>query len=99
MLNFLYVYMENGFEVMFLFLLTNKKLSGNLVLCILQQGIYWQVGDIVSLMDHESGIYYAQIRGFLQDQYCNKSAVITWLLPSTNSPQDTFHPATYILGL
>ncbi|KAI0238708.1 GATA zinc finger domain-containing protein 1 [Lamellibrachia satsuma] len=65
---------------------------------IFYEGIYWQVGDIVSLMDHDGGIYYAQIRGFLQDQYCEKSAVITWLLPTVDSPTDTFDPATYILG-
>ena len=62
------------------------------------QGIYWQVGDIVSVMDEDGGIYYAQLRGFLQDQFCVKSAVITWLLPTTSSPAEGFHPATYILG-
>jgi hypothetical protein len=49
-------------------------------------------------MDEEGGIYYAQIRGFLQDQYCEKSAVITWLIPTTGSPKDKFDPSTYILG-
>ena len=34
----------------------------------------------------EGGTFYAQLRGFLTDQYCEKSAVITWLLPTTNSP-------------
>ena len=58
-----------------------------------------QIGDIVSVMDEEdSGIYFAQIRGFLQDQYCDKSAVITWLVPTVNSPNDKFDPTTYILG-
>ena len=57
-----------------------------------------QVGDIVSVMDEDEGIYFAQIRGFLQDQYCQKSAVITWLVPTVNSPRDCFDPSTYILG-
>ena len=61
--------------------------------------MYWQSGDLVSVMDHDGGIYYAQIRGFLEDQYCEKSAVINWLIPTTASPKDSFDPATYILGI
>ncbi|XP_059154765.1 GATA zinc finger domain-containing protein 1-like [Physella acuta] len=59
---------------------------------------YYQVGDVVSLVDHDGSLYYAQLRGFLSDQYNEKSAVITWLLPTTNSPQNRFDPNTYILG-
>ncbi|CAH1774793.1 unnamed protein product, partial [Owenia fusiformis] len=67
---------------------------------IFHNGIYYQVGDIVSLVDDEDdeGVYYAQIRGFLQDQYCEKSAVITWLLPTLESTPGRFDPATFILG-
>lgn len=61
-------------------------------------GTYYQVGDIVSMIDENEDTYYAQIRGLLQDQYCEKSAVITWLLPTTSSPRDHFDPSTYILG-
>lgn len=50
------------------------------------------------MIDVEGGTYYAQLRGFLQDQYCEKSAVVTWLLPTTESPEDGFDPSTYILG-
>lgn len=64
----------------------------------LPQGNYFQVGDIVSLVDHDFSVYYAQIRGFMKDQYNEKSAIISWLLPSQGSPQDRFDPATYILG-
>ena len=61
--------------------------------------MYYQVGDVVSVMDEDDGgIYYAQLRGFLQDQYMCKSAVITWLLPTTASPEEGFDPATFILG-
>lgn len=62
--------------------------------------MYYQVGDIVSLMDEDDYIYYAQVRGFLTDQYCEKSAVITWLLPTQESPlpEKCFDPATYIIG-
>lgn len=62
--------------------------------------IYYQLGDIVSVVDEEGGIYYAQIRGLLQDQYCEKSVVVTWLIPTQSSPPPEcgFDPLTYILG-
>lgn len=50
------------------------------------------------MVDTDGDTYYAQLRGFLQDQYCEKSAVITWLLPSKESPTDHFDPSTYFLG-
>ncbi|XP_063977835.1 GATA zinc finger domain-containing protein 1 [Diachasmimorpha longicaudata] len=64
------------------------------------KGSYFQVGDIVSMEDMDGGIYYAQIRGLLTDQYCEKSAAITWLLPTTASPppEEGFNPETYIIG-
>ncbi|KAG8443158.1 hypothetical protein GDO86_011822 [Hymenochirus boettgeri] len=66
---------------------------------IFHKGIYYQIGDVVSVVDEEDGkAYYAQIRGFIQDQYCEKSAALTWLIPTLSSPQDQFDPATYIIG-
>ncbi|ELU06486.1 hypothetical protein CAPTEDRAFT_169638 [Capitella teleta] len=65
---------------------------------IFHEGQYWQKGDIASVMDHDGGIFFVQLRGFLQDQYCEKSGVLTWLLPTTASPHDRFDPSTYILG-
>ena len=65
------------------------------------RGQYFTKGDIVSVEDMDSGdVYYAQLRGFLTDQYCEKSGVITWLLPTTNSPkpEDAFDPSTYVIG-
>lgn len=64
------------------------------------KGLYYQVGDIVSLIDIDGGTYYAQIRGLLQDQYCEKSAVLTWLIPTKGSPppEQGFDPSTYIIG-
>uniref|UniRef100_A0A1L8DAI4 Putative gata zinc finger domain-containing protein 1 n=1 Tax=Nyssomyia neivai TaxID=330878 RepID=A0A1L8DAI4_9DIPT len=61
---------------------------------------YFQIGDIVSLIDREDNKYYAQIRGLLQDSFCEKSAVITWLIPTTDSPppNEEFDPATYLIG-
>jgi hypothetical protein len=70
------------------------------------QGSYWQIGDVVSVTDIDDGqTYYAQLRGFLQDQYCNKSAVITWLIPKLdfqNNDQKMrkpgFDPSAYTAG-
>ncbi|KAK9889419.1 hypothetical protein WA026_004692 [Henosepilachna vigintioctopunctata] len=63
-------------------------------------GTYYQIGDLVSIIGDDDNIYYAQIRGLLTDQYCEKSAVITWLLPTRESPppNEGFDPATYIIG-
>lgn len=63
------------------------------------QGVYYQTGDVIKVTDEEDGKpYYAQIRGFVQDQYCEKSAALTWLIPTQASPKDQFDPGTYIVG-
>ncbi|XP_068067190.1 GATA zinc finger domain-containing protein 1 isoform X2 [Anomalospiza imberbis] len=65
----------------------------------LKNGVYYQIGDVVSVVDEQDGrMYYAQIRGFIQDQYCEKSAALTWLIPTQASPKDCFDPASYIIG-
>ncbi|CAB3376186.1 Hypothetical predicted protein [Cloeon dipterum] len=65
------------------------------------RGTSIRIGDIVSVRGHDGAIYYAQIRGLLEDQYCDKSAALTWLLPTTKSPppERGFDPDTYILGM
>jgi len=67
---------------------------------VFYQDQYYQLGDIVSVEDEEGGTFYCQIRGLVQDQYCEKSAVVTWLLPTTRAPDpDTcFDPACYVIG-
>ncbi|CAK6434555.1 unnamed protein product [Pipistrellus nathusii] len=66
---------------------------------IFYKGVYYQIGDVVSVIDEQDGkSYYAQIRGFIQDQYCEKSAALTWLIPTLSSPTDRFDPASYIIG-
>lgn len=59
-----------------------------------------QIGDIVSLMDNNEDLYYAQIRGLLIDTYCEKSAFITWLIPTKSSPppNERFDASTYLIG-
>ncbi|XP_070327790.1 GATA zinc finger domain-containing protein 1 isoform X2 [Odocoileus virginianus] len=66
---------------------------------IFYKGVYYQIGDVVSVIDEQDGKpYYAQIRGFIQDQYCEKSAALTWLIPTLASPRDQFDPASYIVA-
>ncbi|XP_058444786.1 GATA zinc finger domain-containing protein 1 [Malaya genurostris] len=67
---------------------------------LFHNNIYYQIGDIVSMMDAKDNVYYAQIHGLQIDSYCEKSAYITWLLPSTSSPppNERFDPATYLIG-
>ncbi|KAL9967322.1 hypothetical protein ACROYT_G025523 [Oculina patagonica] len=61
------------------------------------KGILYQAGDIVSIEDIEGDLYYAQLRGFLQDQYAQKTAVITWLIPMVPKPAH-FDPALFLPG-
>ncbi|XP_022219106.2 cell surface glycoprotein 1 [Drosophila obscura] len=67
---------------------------------VFYKGSYMQIGDIVSIVDGQQKLYYAQIRGLLVDAYCEKSAFLTWLIPTQDSPdpQDCFDPATYLIG-
>uniref|UniRef100_A0A182TB39 GATA zinc finger domain-containing protein 1 n=1 Tax=Anopheles maculatus TaxID=74869 RepID=A0A182TB39_9DIPT len=67
---------------------------------VLEDNIWYQLGDIVSMVDTQDNTYYAQIRGLLIDAYNEKSAVVTWLLPTTASPppNESFDPATYLAG-
>ena len=65
------------------------------------QGSYWQVGDIVAATDADDGQkYYAQLRGFLEDQWYQKSVIITWLIPRPcgRNSQEGFDPSLYIAG-
>ncbi|KAL6099766.1 gatad1 [Pungitius sinensis] len=65
---------------------------------VFYKGVYYQSGDVIKVTDEEDGKpYYAQIRGFVQDQYCEKSAALTWLIPTQASPKDLFDPGTYIV--
>lgn len=67
---------------------------------VFYKGSYMQIGDIVSIVDGDQNLYYAQIRGLLVDAYCEKSAFLTWLIPTQDSPdpQEGFDPATYLIG-
>ena len=63
----------------------------------LSQGTKYEVGDIVSVLDEGGRVYYALLRGFLEDQYAEKYAALTWLIPTTPNPM-TFDPSLFVLG-
>lgn len=67
---------------------------------VFYNGSYMQIGDIVSLMDDKDNLYYAQVRALLIDIYCEKSAFLTWLIPTQSSPppNERFDPSTYLIG-
>ncbi|XP_046864920.1 GATA zinc finger domain-containing protein 1-like [Xenia sp. Carnegie-2017] len=64
---------------------------------VFHKGILYQSGDVVSLQDIDGSLYYAQTRGFLQDQYACKSCVLTWLIPTIPNPSN-FDPMYFIQG-
>uniref|UniRef100_A0A8C2FT77 GATA zinc finger domain containing 1 n=1 Tax=Cyprinus carpio TaxID=7962 RepID=A0A8C2FT77_CYPCA len=60
--------------------------KGKITCTSCDQGVYYQIGDI---------------HGFVQDQGnldCEKSSLLTCLIPTQYSPQDRFDPRTFILG-
>lgn len=61
------------------------------------QGTRYEVGDIVSILDEGGKVYYALLRGFLEDQYSEKYAVLTWLIPTVPNPK-IFDPSLFVLG-
>ncbi|XP_055522832.1 GATA zinc finger domain-containing protein 1 [Wyeomyia smithii] len=78
----------------------NITVTTRTVETLFHNNIYYQLGDIVSVIDAKGNTYYAQIHGLQIDSYCEKSAYITWLLPTTSSPppNEKFDPATYLIG-
>ena len=81
---------------------------------IFHRGFYLKVGDIVALVDNKSTVvenepnepppvYFAQIRAFLCNQFGEKSAVITWLIPVNGEYRQMrrlkdFDPRWFVLG-
>ncbi len=51
----------------------------------------------------KSSIYFAQIRAFMVDEYGSKSAILTWLIPTSLEHQSIktlkdFDPSLFVLG-
>jgi hypothetical protein len=68
--------------------------------CIHHRGVFLQTGDIVALCDQDDGqLYFAQLTGFVQDIYCEKSASVNWLVPIRPTSREIFDPADYKIGL
>uniref|UniRef100_A0A182N095 GATA zinc finger domain-containing protein 1 n=1 Tax=Anopheles dirus TaxID=7168 RepID=A0A182N095_9DIPT len=67
---------------------------------VFHESFWYEVGDIVSLVDTKDNTYYAQIRGLIMDAFNEKSAVLTWLVPTVASPppNEGFDPGTYHIG-
>lgn len=65
---------------------------------ITYKGIAYEIGDVVSILDRGGGIYFALIRGFLQNWYAEKFAVLTWLIPTRPNPK-SFDPSRFVLGM
>ena len=57
----------------------------------------YEVGDVVSVLDRDGGVYYGLLHGFMLDQYAEKYVLLTWLLPKMPNPTH-FDPAMFILG-
>ncbi|CAH8539222.1 unnamed protein product [Schistosoma mattheei] len=64
--------------------------------CVYHENVWYHVGDIVSLLDVDGEVFYAQIRG-------NKSLLIccflTWLIPTSGCRDEEFRPSDYIIGM
>lgn len=54
----------------------------------------------MSCSGEDKNTYYAQIHGLLIDIYNEKSAFLTWLIPTQASPpsNEKFDPSTYLVG-
>ena len=88
--------------------INNQALRASIVKSdfLFHRGVYMQVGDIVALFDYSSGDfpYFAQVRAFLTDQYGEKSAVLTWLIPidgdyvNRMASISDFDPSMFVLG-
>ncbi|VDL35435.1 unnamed protein product [Hymenolepis diminuta] len=63
------------------------------------RGIWYQIGDIVSLIDIEGGEYYAQIRTFIIDSHEDAHVVLTWLVPTVEATRGKFEASKYVIGM
>ena len=62
---------------------------------------YFQTGDVVSVTDAIDGQqYFAQIRSILQDEYLERGALLSWLVPVSDQFQsdDSFLPENFVVG-
>nr|CAH8819157.1 unnamed protein product [Trichobilharzia regenti] len=67
--------------------------------CIFHEGVRYLIGDVVSLLDIDGGVYYAQIRGLATDSYGDNFCFLTWLIPVLGAKEGEFRPSDYIIGI
>ncbi|KAH8870190.1 GATA zinc finger domain-containing protein 1 [Schistosoma japonicum] len=66
--------------------------------CVFHEDVWYHVGDIVSLLDVDGEIFYAQIRGLATDFAGDNCCFLTWLIPVSGCRDEEFRPSDYIIG-
>ncbi|TPP67049.1 GATA zinc finger domain-containing protein 1 [Fasciola gigantica] len=61
--------------------------------------VRFNVGDIVSVVDIDDGVYYAQLRALAVDAVGNSCCALTWLVPTSDTTSGTFEPENYMIGM
>ncbi|CAH8574972.1 unnamed protein product [Schistosoma rodhaini] len=67
--------------------------------CVYHENIWYHVGDIVSLLDVDGEVFYAQIRGLATDLVGDSCCFLTWLIPASGCRDEEFRPSDYIIGM
>ncbi|CAH8856608.1 unnamed protein product [Trichobilharzia szidati] len=67
--------------------------------CVFHENVWYRVGDIVSLLDMDGEVYYAQIRGLGTDFAGDNCCFLTWLIPVLGCRDEEFRPSDYIIGM
>lgn len=61
------------------------------------EGSFLRIGDIVAVSDAAGDVYYAEINGLMIDENCEKSASLTWLVPTQPWKRgDRFDPFHFV---
>ncbi|KAA0200840.1 GATA zinc finger domain-containing protein 1, partial [Fasciolopsis buskii] len=63
------------------------------------QDVRFNVGDIVSVVDVDDGVYYAQLRALAVDAVGNSCCALTWLVPTSDTTTGTFEPDNYVIAM
>nr|CAH8853830.1 unnamed protein product [Trichobilharzia regenti] len=67
--------------------------------CVFHENVWYRVGDIVSLLDMDGEVYYAQIRGLATDFVGDNCCFLTWLIPVSGCRDEEFRPSDYIIEI
>jgi hypothetical protein len=75
----------------------SKKFAIFIYLPFVSQGEFFKEGDIVSVTDVGGDIFYAQLRGFLTDEYGEKSGVIRYT--TTQGSRQCWRSVTFFVRI